>query len=64
MSMEHYLSCPSCGEECKSLPSYRANLEFPQGYWSDGDREKCHCGVEVQVWADGEVACLEEVTDD
>lgn len=57
--IEQYLSCPSCGEEVKSIPAYRGNSEFPDGYWNDGDSGKCHCGAEVHVWADGEQACLE-----
>lgn len=58
---EHFLSCPSCGEEVKSLPAYRGNQDFPDGYWSAGDTGKCHCGVDVEVEADGECAWLELV---
>lgn len=56
---ESYLSCPSCGEEVKALPVYPGNREFPEGYWSDGDSGKCHCGTECFVAADGEKAWLE-----
>lgn len=59
--LEHFLSCPSCGEEVKSLPAYRGNSEFPKGYWTDGDTGKCHCGTECCVVADGESAWLETV---
>ncbi len=56
---EHYLSCPSCGDEVRSLPAYRPNPRFPYGYWSDGDTCKCHCGSDLQVGADGECAWLQ-----
>lgn len=55
-----YLSCPVCGEECKSLPANRANPQFPSGYWNDGDTCECQCGASLRVEADGECAWLEK----